>query len=298
MSIRAIVLLALLWCCMGTTHAQEINNSCTGYIDALPATIVKPGTWCLRRDLVAPAGGFDLRTNPGGSGGTLTVLANDTTLDCRGFRIRGTVPGGGPRQSVAIVASNRSNVTVRGCKVRGFWAGILLLGGRGLVAQDNLVEDSAYLGISMRGRASTLRRNAVVRTGGATDVGVTIGIDASEGVEVSDNLVADLSPPRQKDIEGGSRVAIFTYLNAASVSRNRVRQETTFAHSNLYGVLATNESGKRAIVRHNDLIGPGGTAGVGVLCVSSATLVADNVVNGFATGVGASCASQGNYLIE
>ena len=57
MSIRAIVLLAALWCCTSTTQAQDFNQGCSGYIDSLPTTLVKPGTWCLRRDLSAPAGG-------------------------------------------------------------------------------------------------------------------------------------------------------------------------------------------------------------------------------------------------
>ena len=298
MSLRAIFLLAVLWCCTGPTHAQDFNHGCTGYIDSLPATIVKPGTWCLRRNMLAPAGG---------SLAALTILADDVTIDCRGFRIR-AIPGGAPSQKLGISSIDRNNTTVRGCKVRGFWGGILLGGERGLVVQDNLVEDSAYIGIYLDGRASTISGNTVVRTGGTTDLSLVIGIHARGGADVMDNTIVDLSPPSGRtpaQIAGRiSMVGIFAVLNAGSISRNRIRQETTFPPHRLIGIQVA--SRRRpwspailAIVHHNDLIGPGGTGTEGIDCFgSSDTLVAGNMVNGFATGVDDSCTSQDNHVLD
>src|SRR5437016_13634011 len=84
----------------GPTAAAESYDSCFGFIDALPATITTQGTWCLRQNLDTSAT----------SGNMLEIQTNNVTIDCNGFRLRGS-GGGASTTTVAILASGRANLT-------------------------------------------------------------------------------------------------------------------------------------------------------------------------------------------
>ena len=64
-------------------QAAESYDSCKGFITSLPVSISTPGTWCLKQDLATSLA----------SGNAVTILANDVTLDCNGFKIDGTAAG-------------------------------------------------------------------------------------------------------------------------------------------------------------------------------------------------------------
>lgn len=278
MSMRAaIILLAMWWCLADTVHAQATVSACNGYVDRLPARIIAPGIWCLRRDLATSI--------PYGTA-AIVVATDDVVLDCRGFSIR-AMQEGIPHFTFGILADERSHVTVRACTVRGFWLGTYLEGRRGLTIEDNLVEDSTYAGMVARGKASVVRRNRVVDTGGEHDVQVTIGIQVSGGVDVLDNLVTGLSSPRAPVQRPVSLIGILATRNAGTVADNRIRQTSVDPRDRLYGIFALN-MWERINIHDNDLIGPG-VAGTGILCNARDALLGNNQVNGFTVTVDPFC---------
>src|SRR5690606_10611061 len=140
-------------------------DSCTGFVDSVPATITVPGIWCLRKDL---------STNVS-SGNAVTIAANNVTLDCNDFKVGGLAAGNGSGAR-GIHASNRQNVAVRHCNVRGFHVGIDIFGGAGHLVEDNRLDSNLYVGLSVYGENSLVQRNRVYDTGGAVNSSYSYGI--------------------------------------------------------------------------------------------------------------------------
>ena len=124
----------------GQAEAAESHDSCTGFIDSLPATIATQGTWCLRNNLSTSIA----------SGTAIRIGANNVTIDCNGFKIGGLAAGPGT-ETIGIHVSYRLNATVRNCAIRGFNRGIHLsgTGGGGHLIEDNTIDESRTSGISI-----------------------------------------------------------------------------------------------------------------------------------------------------
>src|SRR5881227_2066237 len=114
----AIATLAAFAGASGPAAAAESYDGCFGFIDALPATITTQGIWCLRQNLDTSAT----------SGNMIDIQTNNVTIDCNGFRLRGS-GGGASTTAVGIYATGRLNLAIRHCTIRGFLAGIELTGG-------------------------------------------------------------------------------------------------------------------------------------------------------------------------
>ena len=112
-----LLLSILAW--SGHATAGESYDNCSGFIDSLPATIASEGVWCLRRHL------YTSQT----SGIAINVDAENVTIDCNGFRLSG-LGGGAQTQAYGIAnrQDNRTNATVRHCRVQGFFRGVYLSG--------------------------------------------------------------------------------------------------------------------------------------------------------------------------
>ena len=123
----------------------------------------------------------------------ITITANNVTLDLNGWKVGGQAAGTGTQATG--IASTANNVTIENGIVRGFYVGIVL-GGRGVVVQDMLVDQNTKFGIEVDGPDAVIKRNQVVQTGGSTastDVDA-IGIAAyGPGSSVSNNVVSGLT---------------------------------------------------------------------------------------------------------
>ena len=109
----AIATLAAFAGASGPAAAAESYDSCFGFIDALPATITTQGTWCLRQNLDTSAT----------TGNMIEIQTNNVTIDCNGFRMRGS-GGGASTTATGIFANGRLNLVIRRCTIRGFSLGI------------------------------------------------------------------------------------------------------------------------------------------------------------------------------
>lgn len=185
MTIRLVALLALSGCCLAfptRALAAQGYDSCTGFIDSVPATITTQGTWCLRKDLSTSIT----------TGNALTVATNNVTIDCNDFKLGGLAAGDASNAG-GLFAEQRQNIAVRNCNIRGFRYGVRLQMGAGHVVERNRFDNNLSAGIYLfHTDNSVVRDNHVFDTGGHLDQGSTYGIYSHGGdaVRVTDNFVS------------------------------------------------------------------------------------------------------------
>ena len=168
-----LVLPALVALASLQARAAESYANCTGTIEALPATISAPGTWCLKQNLATSMS----------SGNAIQIQSDHVTVDCNDFTLSGFGAGNGSTVR-GINASNRTDVTVRNCRIGGFHFGIALAGtGGGHRVEDNHLLMNLYRGIHVAGTANLVRGNRIEDTGGAP------GSNASEGIYAAADIV-------------------------------------------------------------------------------------------------------------
>ena len=281
--------LAALAAAASSARAASSYDNCVGYIDA-PNFIPKPGTWCLRQNLVTSIT----------SGAAIEINADHVTIDCNGFVLDNSP--GGPRTGATGVASyGYSGITVRNCAIQGFANGISVIGGTsakgGHVIENNRVRQSRASGISVEGYGSVIRDNIVANTGGGPGVSAALGIFASGRVDVVDNVIdgvfgdnslADFQTFGIYYAESGSVNAVV----GAKIERNRVRNLTQKGNSPSEGIEVV---GHGILVRDN-LIGQGSAiVGDGLLCFGDVR-VRDNIIKNYGQGMRGVCSDDGGNV--
>jgi parallel beta-helix repeat protein len=226
------------------------------------------------------------------SGNAITVLANDVTLDCNGFKIDGTAAGAGTK-TMAIRANSRFDVTVRHCNVQGFYFGVYLYGATGgHVVEDNSFQDNTYTGITVEGDGSVVRRNTVLDTGGSTVWPHAHGIITKYSVDVIDNTVSGVFAASGIN---GDTTGILTYSNPnGSISGNRVRGVLKGGTGTARGI--DNVTSGRLLLTDNDVVGNASAGSVGLRCTVGGARAKGNVISGFGTAIGGCGAADGNDL--
>ena len=228
----------------GAARAAQSYDNCTGFIDAVPATITKQGVWCLRKDL-----GTNLT-----SGVAINIATNNVTIDCNDFKVGGLAAGNGSNAN-GIRAENRQNVTVRHCNVRGFRHGIVLIGGAGHLIEDNRLDNNLTMGIVVGGENTLVQRNRVYDTGGFPNDGFSTGIFAR--ADVIDNVVDGVFATHANASSSG-----ITMHGVGSVAReNRVRGLFRAGSGIAYGIIA--ETGL-IVMESNQVISDSAISGYGI----------------------------------
>ena len=277
---RLLTALVLLPMAAATVSAAESYDNCTGFVESLPATISTQGTWCFNQDLSTAMT----------TGAAITIAANNVTLDCNDFKLGGLAAGAGSG-AIGIRASDRSNITLRHCKVRGFYVGAALAGGSGYLVEDNSFEGNIYIGVSVAGAGSVVRRNQVIDTGGSTVSGTAYGIATYQGVDVLDNIVDGVFALEGSD---GGALGIFTNTSTGGrISGNRVR---ALVPDGLAGGGATaiyNSHSDRVTMDDNHVVGSGGSH-LGLRCVDGNGRAKDNMIAGFQVHFGGCGDGGGN----
>jgi hypothetical protein len=260
--------------------AAESYDSCLGFIDALPAAITTQGTWCLRQNLDTSAT----------SGNMIDIQTNNVTIDCNGFRVRGS-GGGASTAAVGIVASGRLNIAIRHCTIRGFQVGIQVSGGSDYLVENNLIDQSRFIGIETAGGGSVVRRNSVVNTGGSPASGQTYAIYA-EG-DVIDNVVDGVSGA--DSLVNFSVNGIYSSTDAGVnlgivIQGNRIRNLTPKGTGTAIGITS---NGSGVAVRDNVIGQASVTTGFGIACFDNTSHVRDNVTLKYGTPIAMACHDAG-----
>ena len=140
-----------------------------GVIRKLPFTISKPGQYTLLKNLTYS-----------GSGTAITVASDDVTIDLKGFTIEGDPNQKVTSETAAIAAFGRKDITIRNGTIRHFFRGIYLEGNNasgGHLVENVRVDQSALLGIQVKGRFSVIRSNRITTVESPTTIsGIRYGI--------------------------------------------------------------------------------------------------------------------------
>jgi len=240
--------------------AAESYDNCTGFIDAVPAVIASQGTWCLRHDLSTAMA----------SGNAITVAANNVTIDCNDFKLGGLAAGSGSLAR-GIDATDRHNVGVRNCNIRGFNVGIAAPGvGSGHRIEDNRLDNNLVGGIVVEGENNLVRGNQVLDTGGFTGgAGNVAGIHAA--ADILDNTVAGVF----SDSDAYVVVGILAGAPGVEVRGNRVRGLDAFLS---YGLFTTTSG---VTVDANRVSAVSATNGTGIYGAGVLTFCSNNTVVNF-----------------
>ena len=287
MNLRPLALLLLALLFVPSARAAESYDSCTGYIASLPATISTQGTWCFNKDLSTGLTFAD----------AINIATNNVTIDCNGFKLGGLAAGPGTLSN-GIAASDRFNITVRNCNIRGFARGVFLQGtglgtSGGHIVEDNRFQANTWYGVTVDGDGSVVRRNLVLDTGLSTAQTDAVGISGYWGTEVLDNTIVGVTARAGSN---GTVHGIYLVGSAGSpVAGNRIRKLTPDGYGTARGILLAYSG--NAVALGNVIAGNGGT--YGVLCTPSAGSAAakDNVISSFTTPLSMCTDAGGNAVL-
>jgi len=265
--------------------ATESYDACVGFIDSVPAVITTQGIWCLRQDLDTSAS----------SGHMIEIQTNNVTIECNGFRMRGS-GGGSSTTAVGIYAASRLNLAIRHCTIRGFGEGIKLIGGSDYIVENNLLDQSRVIGIETSGAGSVVRRNNVVNTGGSPGNGQGYPIFA-EG-DVIDNVVDGVYAA--DSVVNFTANGIYSPTDTATnfgivIQGNRIRNLTPKGTGEAIGITS---NGSGVAVRDNAIGQASSTTGFGVTCLDNTSQVRDNVILNYGTGIQMACDNAGGNSVH
>ena len=205
-----------------TSHAPSL----AAVIPKLPYTITKPGQYTLLKNL-----------RYSGSEYAITVNCDDVTIDLRGFTIEGDAAVKVTSQTAGIVAFNRKNITVRNGTIRHFFRGVYFEGddsAGGHLVENVRVDQSAFLGIQVKGQHSVVRSNRITTVGSATGIStIRYGIFVEgSGARVSENDIQGLVPVTSSSLAYG---IIAVNSARAAIDDNRVHAQANLS-SNAFGI--------------------------------------------------------------
>lgn len=249
----------------------EAGEKCTSAIGKLPVVITKPGVFCMKKNLATAATNIT----------AIDIQANNVTIDCNGFALDGSAAG--PTTNTIAIAANgkQSNVTVRNCVMRGFFAGVYVNSndpGTQHLIEDNRLEAMTALGIYVLGYGSVVRRNVVLnmvaraQTGRST--GITVLGDAIDNVVDGVRAAADAVDFSAEGIYAGGVGGLsgVGFLVQGNRVHNLVPKGMGFARG-----ITTAASG--VSIRGNSVVQASLTSGQGFFCSLGGFARDNDVVN-------------------
>jgi hypothetical protein len=270
--IRTALCSALLAAAATSAPARAETTQCME-IASLPATLTTQGVYCLKKDLATAMT----------SGAAITFASNNITLDCNDRKLGG-LQAGPATTAVGLLGTDRMNLTVRGCNIRGFQAGIAFTGvGGGHLVEGNRFDGNTAYGINLEGDGSRIRDNGIFDTGASPDVLYVAAIRASGDVEITGNTIRGVTSP-------DAAIAIYVqYADHGLIADNRIGG----AVGGEWGAAGINAfTSPHLLIRGNYIAGPGWN---GVNCSAGGHAIGNQVV-GFENLPLAGCyVGPGNY---
>jgi hypothetical protein len=273
-----LLLLATPW----AARAAQDYQSCTGFIDTLPASIATQGTWCLR--------GHKYTSQT--SGAAITVLTDNVTIDCNHFRLSGLGAGAATDAMGITAGASRLNATVRHCRIQGFKYGVALFGAHHLV-ERNRFDYNTYTGIHVIGDHHVIQANEVLTTGGRPGAVFAQAIYArGPSLRITGNTVHGVRPVGS----GSANRFVGGILGSGLIEDNHVSGLDVGADGlgSARGITGTQAS----IIRRNNLVQGQPTAGVGILGSGTALCVCrDNNIVRYQYGIQVSSCELAGFNI-
>jgi hypothetical protein len=284
--VRSPFLLALLAAVAAAPDARAAASldTCTGFVDSVPATIATGGVWCLRADL----------TTAQSSGAAITIAASNVVLDCNAHVLASSAAAA-TSTTIGIRSAGRSGVRVRDCRVRHFHTGVSL-DGPGATLLDSRIDDSRSAAVVLRASPGRVQGVRITATGNASAPSPLFrGIYALGDVDIVDNTVHET-----RGTHATKKVIGILSQDGVSnlIAGNRVIGVDNAGAGGTLGVqVGVGLAASRTVVRDNTLNrGDSAAAGTGISCTSTTNATAGNAVRGWTTAVGGKCASFGDAV--
>ncbi len=178
-------------------------------INSLPARILKPGHYALKKNLVLTKTAT----------AAISIEADDVSIDLGGFLITNTLPAG--TDVTGIYAQSHGGLAVSHGTVRGFDTGVRLNGNQAAVtgvAVENLrVEKSGATGIQLLGPIGSAKNCVITNTGTpASYNAMSLVLDLGFGTIIGNDIIGTQATPGQQ------AVGIQCGLQAGVIENNRV----------------------------------------------------------------------------
>jgi hypothetical protein len=285
---RLLALIVLLAPCVAAEDAAaaESYDNCRGYITALPVTLTTQGTWCLKTNL----------TTNIASGNAILVQINNVTIDCNGYRIFDQA--GTNTQAAAIRADSYSNLTLRGCNIRGFKRAVDVSGAAssGHVIEDNRFEVNYNAAIALTGTSHVVRRNQFVDSGGQAAAGETFAVIVGGDADVVDNNI-DGVHPSSGGTQAGSYGVWVTGSTTSTIRGNTIRN-INGGNSADYAISVNNSTYAEIVDNHLQVGAGGGNGNFGIYCSAALKeIVAGNRMFGYGIPL-VNCDDDGGNLTQ
>jgi len=286
---RILALLALVL--LSTAALPAMAQSCT-VISTLPATISTGGKYCLAQNFTVNSA----------AGASISINANDVTLDCQNYTIR-NVSTSLTATSVAITATNRNMLRISNCRiVGGYRTGIQLFQNNSLANQsfynaveDNYIAGPLQYGILAYGSAIEVRHNKVYDIGGVDSVpvaGIRVGGSSTGGPKfqvVEGNRIAGVAS------SNNNAYGILSDFSIASVFRENLSNAIYSGAPAFRSYGLRIMAGEANTITDNYLMGRGATNEIGIQTVNANSWCYDNQIRvSMNTTLGCD-ASYGNY---
>jgi len=230
------LLFALFLFVLFSSSVQAETMNCT-VITSLPYSINAQGIYCLASDLST---GMT-------SGNAIEIATNNVVIDLNGHKLGGLAAGLGTH-AAGIYAYQRQNITIKNGTVRGFYRGIWLdddlpyTTSQGHIVEDIRADQNTFVGLTVEGRANTIRNNIVVDTGRSTDVAGSAGGIVAVGpiALVVNNSVRET---KEKDAANAYSWGVYIYTGEGSVVADNTIGNISFTNGGTsYGIYITNSS--------------------------------------------------------
>jgi len=216
---RIALLLLITFVPVSPTLAE--TTECT-VITSVPIIISKQGVYCFKQNI-----GTNIST-----GAAIEIQTNNVTIDFNGFKLGGLAAGLGT-SAYGVNATDRLNITLRNGNIRGFSAGIYLVGasGGGHVVEESQLDGNTWVGIWTDGNGNLLRGNRVIATGGSNVLEDAYGIVSSgSGGSILNNEIYGTFDEAFENAFG-----VYVVSDGTVLQGNRVKQ-TESGSGSTYGI--------------------------------------------------------------
>ncbi len=272
---RTILLICCTICIM---NAAVATAACKG-IRKVPYKIMKPGSYCLKRNLTFKDKGTD--------GAAISINGDNVTLNFSGYKIC-TNGFNEQTEAIGVSAEDYDNISIRNGMTCGFHTGVRLSGGTGHVIEDMQIDLSYTRAIAVINAESVIvRKNRITRTGGNGLNVSAYGILVYEGSEarVIDNDVSNTS----RNLSDSQRAYGISITGDTSIAENnRVTNSTD------YGIYFSNNTD---VFAFNNRILNSTDGVIGLRFNTTPSLYKDNMIGGFTTPVRSGTDGGGNAIL-
>lgn len=236
---------------------------------------------------IGTAGHYCLANNVKTTTNAITINASDVVLDCGGHVIDGMAVTTSS-SAVGVRATDKNNVTVKNCTIRGFAEGIGL-SGFGNTVVDNNITGSLLRGIRVSGDNNLVRDNWVSDIGGTTTTYIVMGIMTTGTTDIRSNTVSGIEARR---LSGKGAYGIHSSANdTGSISRNTIRNLIGDGSGISMAITAYNSV--NAVIDNNQASNPPSSYGYAFYCSGSGSVSKGNIAQGYTLGTSSTCIDGG-----